>query len=164
MHIYILPLHIHKLTHIIHTATTHAQVQGGFVAVFDANGVETLRHSYDSLSRCGRLVTYGFHSNVPKTGMLSPVAWLKMIYGLLTMPKFDPMNMVLESKCVLGFNLSFFSEELELIRSYMEQIVEWISTGQLKIPEVTLFDCDDIRLAHELIQSGKSMGKIVIKV
>ena len=74
------------------------------------------------------------------------------------------MNMVLDSKSVLGFNLSFFSEEHELIRTYMTQIVEWIEKDKIKLPEVTLFEVADIRRAHELIQSGNSMGKIVIRV
>lgn len=34
----------------------------GFVGIFDANGVDTLSQSYNMLCRCGRLVTYGFHT------------------------------------------------------------------------------------------------------
>lgn len=82
----------------------------GYAAIFDANGVETLAQSYEHLSLCGKLVIYGFHSNVPKaSSLLSPMAWLGMIYKMAQMPRFDPMQMVLESKSVSGFNLSFFA-------------------------------------------------------
>ena len=95
----------------------------GYVAIFDANGLETLSASYEHLSRCGRLITYGFHSNLPRqSGTLSPVEWVKMIIGLVQMPRFDPMAMVLESKAVAGFNLSFFADENELIERYMKQV------------------------------------------
>lgn len=97
----------------------------GYVAIFDAaNGLETLSGSYEHLSRCGRLITYGFHSNLPRqTGALSPIEWVKMVIGLVQMPRFDPMTMVLESKAVAGFNLSFFADEHELIERYMKQVL-----------------------------------------
>jgi len=38
-----------------------------------------------------------------------------MIYKIIIMPKFDAMNLVLDSKAVAGFNLSFFAEEKSLI-------------------------------------------------
>lgn len=47
--------------------------------------------------------------------MLSPVEWVKMAWRMLKMPSFDPMKMVVDSKSVLGFNLSFFAEEKELV-------------------------------------------------
>jgi len=40
----------------------------GFHAVFDANGVATLKDSYRNTLPGGRLVVYGFHSMLPKKG------------------------------------------------------------------------------------------------
>ena len=40
----------------------------GFNSVFDANGVETLKYSYDHLAPAGKLIIYGFHTMLPKTG------------------------------------------------------------------------------------------------
>ncbi len=135
----------------------------GFVSIYDANGVETLQDSYLNLCRCGRVVTYGFHSNLPKSDLLSPFAWLKLICGLFVMPKFDPMDMVVESKSVMGFNLSFFAEEHELIATYMEQIVEWIEDGSIVPPESKIFEMHEIQQAHECIQSGLSIGKLLVR-
>mmetsp|Transcript_30536 Transcript_30536/g.97433 ORF Transcript_30536/g.97433 Transcript_30536/m.97433 type:complete len:440 (-) Transcript_30536:296-1615(-) len=135
----------------------------GYIAVFDANGVSTLQASYDHLSLCGRLVTYGFHSNLPQgTHMLNPLAWLGMAAKMASMPKFDPMEMVLSSKAVLGFNLSFFAQEKELIAEYMQCIFDWVSKGKLIPPKVTVYAMEEIASAHELIQSGKSIGKVVL--
>ena len=136
----------------------------GFAAIFDANGVSTLAESYAHLSRCGRLIVYGFHTNVPKTGLLSPFSWVMMIARLLRVPHFDPMQMVLESKAVMGFNLSFFADEHSMIAEYMAQIVQWIEDAKLQVPSVCLLKMSEIGKAHELIQSGKSVGKIVIRV
>lgn len=137
----------------------------GYVAIFDANGVDTLSESYEHLSRCGRLVTYGFHSNLPKaSSLLSPVEWIRMIYRVIAMPKFEPMSLVLDSKAVLGFNLSFFADEHELVRLYFEQIYEWVREGKITVPACTVCDMKDIARAHELIQTGSTVGKIVMRV
>ena len=138
---------------------------GGYAAIFDANGVDTLNESYDHLCMCGKLVIYGFHSNLPKgSSLLSPISWMKMIYKMIQMPKYDPMSLVLESKSISGFNLSFFADEHELINSYMTQLIEWIEKGLLKVSDVTVFDIKDTARAHELIQTGNTIGKLCIKV
>lgn len=79
------------------------------------------------------------------------------------MPKFDAMKLVLDSKAIMGFNLSFFAEEVEIINSYMEQIIDWLASGKLQLPTVTEFSMANISLAHQLIQTGQSIGKIVVK-
>jgi len=143
-------------------AATKAAAPEGFAAVFDANGVTTLARSYASLSQTGTLVIYGFHTNLPSAASLSPLAWVRMALGIARMPRFEPMDLVLASKNVCGFNLSFFSEETALVAAYMDQIVEWVEAGQLKIAKVTAYDLQDVPQAHELIQSGQSVGKIVL--
>jgi hypothetical protein len=75
----------------------------GYAAIFDANGVATLGASYAHLAQTGQLVTYGFHTNLPSgSAQLNPMAWARMALGLLRMPKFEPLDMVLSSKSVHG--------------------------------------------------------------
>ncbi len=137
----------------------------GYAAVFDANGVTTIGDSFDHLSKCGRLVVYGFHGNLPKfSDLLSPLSWIDMIVKLFQMPKFDPMAMTLDSKAVLGFNLSFFADEKPLIDKYMAQILNWVENDDIKVASVKIFPVEDVGKAHELIQSGSSVGKIVCKI
>merc|ERR1712217_84447 len=110
-------------------AAARAAVPGGFAAIFDATGLETLQQGYDHLAMTGRLIAYGFHSNLPsKSGTLNPLNWLKMGLDMLRMPKFETMSMVLECKGMIGFNLSFFSEELDLLKAYLTQITKWLET------------------------------------
>ena len=136
----------------------------GYVAVFDANGISTLDDSYQNMARCGRLIIYGFHGNLPKVSdLLSPMTWIDMALKLIRMPRFDPMALCVDSKAVLGFNLSFFADEHELIATYMKQILEWTESKKIKVASVTSFAVDEVARAHELIQSGASVGKIVCK-
>ena len=103
----------------------------GYVAIFDANGVETLQRSYDNLCNCGSLVVYGMHTNLPKSTDLNPLNWLTVISRVGKMPRFDPMDLMLNSKSVSGFNLSFFEAEHDLIISYFNQISDWIMDGTI---------------------------------
>lgn len=52
---------------------------GGYSTIMDANGVSTLNDSYAHLAPSGRLVVFGFHSNLPLgSAMLSPLEWIRM--------------------------------------------------------------------------------------
>ena len=136
---------------------------GKYMAVFDANGVETIGDSYKHLDMCGRLIVYGFHSNMPVgRAALSPWSWIKMAWGMARMPSVDYMGLTLDSRGVMGFNLSFFEKEVELIECYFATIDGWVSEGKLTMPECTTFGMEEVGDAHELIQSGRSVGKIVI--
>jgi len=140
----------------------------GYRAVFDANGVSTLSKSYDLLCRNGRLVVYGFHSNLPKVdgglGMLSPWTWLRMGADMARMPTFDPMLLTLESKAVLGFNLSFFADEHDLVAKYVRQIGEWVLAGELRPPKFQRFAFESTRDAQAALQSGRTVGKMIVAV
>lgn len=137
----------------------------GYVAIFDANGVSTLSDSYENLCKCGRLVVYGFHTNLPKVSdFISPFSWARMLYDMFRMPRFDAMAMTLDSKGVLGFNLSFFADEKVLIEKYMKMIMDLVESGKLKVASVKVFPMQDVAQAHALIQSGQSVGKIVCEV
>ena len=135
----------------------------GYAVVADANGVSTLQHSFNHLAPTGRLIVFGFHSNLPMgTDMLNPLEWLRMIRKKTQMPHFDPMKLTTSNKSVLGFNLSFFVDEIEMLGTLYNQISTWVQTGELQCPRVVEMKMSDIADAHALIQSGKSIGKIVI--
>jgi len=138
---------------------------GGYSTIMDANGVSTLKQSYDHLAATGRLIVFGFHSNLPMgKAALDPLQWVTMASKASKMPAFDAMDMVTSNKSVLGFNLSFFADEADIVSDLFDQICAWLKYEKLKVPRVTELEMDRIVEAHELIQSGKSVGKIVIKV
>jgi len=135
----------------------------GYSTIMDANGVSTLKESYDHLSPSGRLVVFGFHSNLPMgSSMLSPMEWLRMAKKMALMPKFDAMDLTVSNKSVLGFNLSFFAEEVEILSELFDQILQWIEEKKLKCPRICEMPMENVAEAHAFIQSGKSSGKIVL--
>jgi NADPH:quinone reductase-like Zn-dependent oxidoreductase len=136
----------------------------GYKTIMDANGVSTLQQSYDHLAPTGRLIVFGFHSNLPLgTDSLNPLEWIKMANKMKQMPAFDPMHLTVDNKAVLGFNLSFFADEEKLVGDLFDQICQWLEEGLLVCPSIATFEMKDIGDAHRLIQSGSSVGKIVVK-
>ena len=137
----------------------------GYSTVMESNGVVTLQKSYDVLCPMGRIITYGFHTNLPMgQDMLSPWEWVQMARKMwFQMPTFNVMEMGTQNKSIMAFNLSFFAQEREILSKLFDQLCTWIEKGQLHCPRVTTFEgLDRIAEAHELIQSGNSVGKLII--
>ena len=138
----------------------------GYSCVMDSNGVDTIEHSYAHLAMTGRLIVYGFHTNLPMgKDMLSPLEWIRMASRQQRMPKFDAMGMGSDNKGVLAFNLSFFSEERDMLADFFGVVLDWIRDGKLTCPRVSEFEgLASISEAHDMIQSGKSVGKLIVKL
>ena len=146
--------------------TTLDQVHPEFHIIMDANGVSTLQQSYYHLAPTGRLIIFGFHSNLPLgQHLLHPMAWIRVIGKKMMLPTFDPMDLVTSNKSLLGFNLSFFVDQIHVLNELFDHILYWISQEQIECPRIVEMEgFDQIGSAHEYIQSGRSIGKIVITV
>ncbi len=131
----------------------------GFDVVLDANGVSTLSRSYDHLASPGKLVVYGFHSMLPHDGKLN---WLKLASDWLRTPRFSPLKMTNENRSVLAFNLSYRFERSELLLGAVGTMLEWIREGKIPPPQVTTFALKDVAQAHRSIESGQTVGKLVL--
>jgi len=132
----------------------------GYDAIFDANGVSTLRASYAHLASPGRLVIYGFHSMLPR-GRGRP-NWPKLAVDWLRTPRFDPLRMTNENRSVMAFNLSYLFEHKSLLARSMKTLLAWIDEGKIAPPRVTEFPLGDVAGAHRAIESGTTTGKLVL--
>ncbi|MFQ5525440.1 MAG: medium chain dehydrogenase/reductase family protein [Thermoanaerobaculia bacterium] len=134
----------------------------GYAVVCDANGVATLKQSYRHLRRPGKLVVYGFHSMLAK-GTSRP-SWPRLALAWLRTPRFDPLRMTNSSRSVLAFNLSYFFDQKELLREMMEHLLEWLEEGRIEPPPVTPYPLERVAEAHRAIESGQSVGKLVLTI
>ena len=131
----------------------------GFDAVFDANGVSTLGESYKHLAPMGKLCVYGFASMLPNNGRLN---WFKLAWHWLRTPRFNPLKMTQENRSVLAANLSFLTEHATMLREGLLWLLERFADGRLKPLPVEIFDLADAGIAQARIESGKTVGKIVL--
>lgn len=137
-----------------------AAAPGGYAAIFDANGVSTLRASYRHLAPAGRLVIYGFHSMLPRRG--GRPNYLKLAIDYLRTPWFSAMGLVNQNKSVLGFNLSYMFHREDLLREAMARILGGFADGALHMPAVATYAMDEVARAHADLESARTVGKLVL--
>jgi synaptic vesicle membrane protein VAT-1 len=133
---------------------------GGVDLAFDANGVSTLRGSYQHLAPCGKLISYGAHSMFPKQG--GRVNYPKLLWDFIRTPRFNPLSMTSENKSLVTFNLSFLFGRQDLFQQGMEEIIKWLETGELQVPSIKTFPLEQVADAHRELESGKTIGKLVL--
>lgn len=139
-----------------------AAAPNGVDIACDAVGPATLKESYRHLRPTGRLITYGFSSMLPNSG--GRFSYLRGLWGLLKLPRFNPLNMVGENKGVIGFNLSFLFDRHDLLGEAMSRLLGWADEGKIRPRPITTYPLADVAQAHQAIESGQTTGKLVLIV
>jgi NADPH:quinone reductase-like Zn-dependent oxidoreductase len=133
----------------------------GYDVVLDANGITTLKHSYRQLAPRGRLVVYGFHGMLTTRNGLP--GKLRLAWDYLRTPRFSPFDLTTRNRSVLGFNLSYLFEQNAMLVTGMQQILLWQADGRLVVPTVTAFPLESVAEAHRQLESGQTVGKLVLR-
>lgn len=141
-----------------------ARAPQGYDAVFDANGVETLGQSYEHLRAGGRLVVYGFHTMLPRAGTGRLPGLAKLLWGWLRTPRFSPLDMTTRNRSVLAFNLSFMFDRTDILTRAMSALTAHLEYGHLAPPLVTTYPFAEVGAAHRALESGATVGKLVLLV
>ncbi len=136
------------------------RAKGPFDVVLDANGYATLRDSYAALAPCGRLVVYGFHSMLPRAG--GRPSFARLAWGWLRTPRFDPLDMTTSNRSVHAFNLSFLFHRADVLREALAELLGWAERGLLAPPPTRTFPLDAVAEAHRALESGATVGKLVL--
>src|SRR5690606_33075194 len=132
----------------------------GYDAIFDANGVSTLRQSYRHLAPTGRLVIYGFHSMLPRAG--ERLSYLRLAWNWLRTPRFDPLDLTNKNRSVMGFNLSYLFDHTARLHQAMACLTGWVDEGVLRPPAITTYPLSRVADAHRDLESGRTVGKLVL--
>lgn len=109
--------------------------------VYESVGT-TILQSFETVKETGSVVFYGFAGGNP--------------------PHIDPRMLMDGSKKLIGGDLWSYliSKEERVARS--NELFKWILEGKIKIQSPTSFALADGKKAHELIESRKSTGKIIL--
>jgi NADPH:quinone reductase-like Zn-dependent oxidoreductase len=133
----------------------------GYDIILDANGASTLKGSYDHLAPAGRLLIYGFASMFSHSGRKNI---LKLLWYYLKTPRFNPFDLTGANKTISGFNLIYLFDKVNLFRDIMQTLLSYDTEGQLPLAPITTFPFEDVVSAHKAIESGRSVGKLVLVV
>lgn len=134
----------------------------GFDAIFDANGISTPRPGFERLRPGGRLVIYGFAEMLRRGEERQPL-W-RLAISWLRLPRFSPFEMTASNRAVMGFNVVFLFHELPRARAAMERMLGWVAEGRLKPLPARVFALERAAEAHRALESGATVGKLVLRV
>ncbi len=121
-------------------------------------GGNILKQGWDTLAPMGRMVVYGSASF---TSHGARPNYFKLFWKYLKRPKIDPLKLPTENKSLMGFNLIYLYEQSDMMHRILAELQN-LNLNPQHIGHV--FDFEEMHEAIRLFQSGKSVGKVVIKV
>lgn len=133
---------------------------GGFDAVFDANGITTLRPGFDRLAPGGRLVVYGFAEMLPRGR--DRAGWLGLALRYARVPRFNPFELTGLNRSVAGFNVVYLFNKPDLAAAAMGEMLALVRAGKLKAPTTVSYPVEKAADAHKALESGSTTGKLVL--
>lgn len=88
--------------------------------------------------------------------------WLKMIWSYLKTPRFNPLQMTNDNHSVLAFNLSYLFNKVTLLQQVMTTILQAVENKEIRPPKITTYSLEKTALAHRDLESGQTIGKLVL--
>jgi len=114
--------------------------------------------TYEMLAPQGRAVVYGASNFATQT---SHPNYLQLAYRYFTRPKVDILKLIEQNKSVMGFNLIWLYENADTLKILLDELIAL----NLKKPYVSeVYDFNQMTEAIKHFQSGKTFGKIVVKI
>jgi len=126
--------------------------------VLESIGGKIFKDSFDLLSPTGRIIIYGgaqfmSHSSRPN--------YLKLLIQFLNRPKVDPLSLSDTNRSIMGFNLIYLWDKPEEMNRMLTNILNF----NLKKPYIgSTFSFDKLPDALKQFQSGKTIGKVVVRI
>ncbi len=126
--------------------------------VMECIGGKIFTAGFEALAPQGRSIIYGA-ARYASPGKRPN--YPKLLYKHATRPKIDPQNLAEINKGLLGFNLIYLYDKVELMYELLQEI-EMLEIGKPMIGHT--FSFDKLPDAVKLFQSGKTIGKVVVDV
>ena len=114
-------------------------------AILDLVGATYLEANLRLLAPLGRIVVVG----------LTAGAHGQLNMGILLRKRLTMVGTVLRARAI--------EEKIELAREFSERIIPFFDAGRLHPVIDRVFSFEEIRAAHELMESNKTFGKIALR-
>jgi len=126
--------------------------------VMDSVGGNYFKWSYESLAPMGRVIVFG-SARYANPG--NRPNYFRLLWHYLRRPKVDIQTMPGENKSIMGFNLIWLYEQVELMQEILKEL-EGLNLQKQHIGH--RFKFEELKDAIRLFQTGKTVGKVVVNV
>ncbi|MBC8343327.1 MAG: zinc-binding dehydrogenase [Bacteroidetes bacterium] len=126
--------------------------------IFDPIGGKNFKRSKTILGNTGRIISYGASDQLNgKKGLINN---MRLLFGFGFL---HPVFLIMSSKSVMGVNLLRISESRpDILHKCMLEVVKLASEGKISPYVGSRFPVHEIAKAHDLLESRKSIGKVVL--
>ncbi|WP_048920351.1 alcohol dehydrogenase catalytic domain-containing protein [Rufibacter radiotolerans] len=126
--------------------------------IMECIGGEILAQGWEALAPMGRMVVYG---NASFASHGSRPNYPRLFWKFLKRPKIDPLKLPTLNKSLMGFNLIYLYEQVDM----MHQLLHELEALQLPPQHIGhVFAFEEMPAAIKLFQQGKTIGKVVVRV
>jgi alcohol dehydrogenase len=132
---------------------------GGFDVVFDAVFGPGFKPAFARLRPEGRYLLFGAADFMPAGRR---PAYPALAWRYLRRPRVDPLAMITANRCLIGFNLIWLWDDAQRMPAAIESLRRLGAGRAPHIGERLSFD--DAPRAMRLLQSGRSVGKVVLEL
>lgn len=117
-------------------------VIGAFATAYDGVG-STIQQSFDLIQHRGKVVFFGMAGGDPVN--------------------IDPVELMSESKSLLTGDLWDYLTSYEERKMRSQRLFNYFIEKKITISEPTIFSLSEGKQAHEFLETGKSIGKVLLK-
>ncbi len=126
--------------------------------VLETTGGKYFKWSYEALAKQGRIIAYGSAQFTPKGNRPN---YLELLWKYFFRPRLYPLKMIVENKSLMAFNLIWLYEKADMMRTLMNEI----KALNLAAPLIGhIYEFEDLPEAIRFFKSGKSVGKVIVRV
>lgn len=126
--------------------------------ILEVLGGTIQKESFDLLAPMGRMIVYGSSTFVSHSNSSN---YLKLGYQYIKRPKYDSLSLIESNKSIMGFNLIWLYNKVDLLRSYVQEIMKL----NLKKPYIGhVYEFNDLIQAVKKFKSGLTTGKVVVRI
>lgn len=131
----------------------------GADVIFDSLGGVSVRRGITLLTSGGRIVSYGVSSMCGERMQLLRCARTMLSFGMV-----NPISLLLHSRGVIGVNLLQIADDRpDIIQRCMQSVVNLVKQGSIQPIAGKVFPHGEVAAAHEMLESGKSVGKLALR-
>lgn len=131
----------------------------GVHLILDPLGGVNWQKNYRLLMPTGRLVYFGASAAAPgkRRSLFRVLRWLG------NMRLYNPLRLMNDNKAIVGVNIVHLFDHAELLRPWMNQIIEWYDEALFRPHVDKVFAFADAAAAHHYLQDRQNKGKLLLQ-
>ena len=102
------------------------------------------------------------YTHTDEAPALATYSLLPIIRAMTRMPRFKPLSLMNRNRGVFGINLAHLWDEQARLAQFMNQLLDEVNAGRLRMVVSRSFPLDDAAAAHRFLQSRANVGKVVL--